>query len=461
MEEWILNECLSTDFGDLRLSKRYYIILKDFSTMPMQSIPSSCGGWTETTGAYRFLHNPSVTPERIFSEHIVSTRNRIKNVDTILLIQDSTSIDYTGNRISDKVGHLENSNHRGLILHSTIAVTPDYVNLGNFDFDMWTRDINDIGKKSKRKQLPIEEKESYYWLKSYQASNQLAQEISDTRVISIGDREYDIYEVFEAATAPDSRAHLITRAAQDRRVALSNAETSLLWQTLESSKELGTKEILVPKTKAHEARESVLSIRAERITLKAPYRKGKKLKDLQLSAVLAVETNPPSETDKVEWLLLTTLEINNLNDALEIVEYYSIRWQIEMYFKILKSGCDIEKLQLETIESIENAIAIYMIVAWRIQYILMLNRQCPDLPADVIFSESEWKAMYIIKEKPFPEVVPSLQEVVLFISMQGGFLNRKGDKGPGVKTFWTGLIKLAHYSMIYEKIVKRKDVYNC
>jgi hypothetical protein len=460
MEQWISEECAFVEFGDKRLNERYTIMLENLYSAPDGSIPSSCGGWTETMGAYRFLHNPKVTPNKIMDGHIKGTKERLKELNTLLLIQDTSSIDYTGSRSSDNLGHLEDSRHRGLFVHPTIAVTTDRINLGLIDFDIWTRDLETIGKKSSRKQKPIEEKESYRWLKSYKSANELAKQNPGKKIISIGDRESDIYESFEEATQEDSKAILLVRAAQNRRLAMEQEETRLLWPALEASEKLGEKEISIPATRNRPARNVILEIKAREVTIKSPYRKGKRLKDIKLWAVLVVESNPPSEKDKIEWLLLTTLQIRSLQDALDIVEYYSIRWQIEIYFRTLKGGCQIEELQLEDVESLENAIAIYMVIAWRIQYLLMLGRQCPDLPSDIVFSEPEWKVMFVVKEKPIPEMPPSLNEIIIMIASIGGYLGRKHDGPPGVQTFWTGLMKLWDYATVYEKMTMKKDVYN-
>ena len=179
---------------------------------------------------------------------------------------------------------------------------------------------------------------------------------------------------------------------------MGKEETSLLWSALESAEELGEKELIITQTKQQKERVTKLSVKVKDLILQAPYRKDKKLKDIKLNAILVVEKNPPSEEDKIEWLLLTTLEINNLEEALTIIDFYSCRWQIEMYFRILKGGCEIEKLQLEAVSAIEDAIAVYMVVSWRIQYLLMLGREFPNLPSNLLFSEDEWKAIYRVTE---------------------------------------------------------------
>jgi len=458
MEQWIEKECEASNFGDKRLSKRYKIIMECFSQSPQESIPASSRGWSETIAAYRFIHNPEVSFEKILAGHKQATLDRIESSGSsvILAIQDTTSIDMTNHRSSDNLGHIENGAHRGLFIHPTQAVTPDGVNLGLIDSMIWTRDVSTKGKKKDRKQKGIEEKESYRWLLSYQSSNRVAEQFPDKTIVSVGDRENDIYEVFASANAEVSKSKILIRASQNRKLAMEQEETKLLWSALETTEELGEKQLTLAQTKHHIARAAQLSVKVKEVTLKAPYRKATKLEDVTLNAILVEEKNAPNEADKIEWLLLTTISISSIEDALRIIDYYSCRWQIEMYFRVLKGGCEVEKLQLETVSSIENAIAVYMVVSWRIQYLLMLGRQCPDL----LFSKEELAAIYVAKKKPIPKTTPQLNEMIIMIATVGGYLNRKSDKPPGVKVFWTGLTKLANYAYMYEQMMLRNDVYN-
>jgi hypothetical protein len=460
MSQWINNECSTTNFGDKRLKERYISILEHQSGMPSESIPASCGGWSETIATYRFLNNDRVTYNNVLEGHHSASKERISRSDIVLAIQDTTSIDYTNHRSSEKLGHLESSNNRGIFLHPTLAVTPSRVNLGVISTEIWTRDLSTIGKKYQRKITTIEDKESNRWLNSYRETNKLALEIPDTKFINIGDRESDFYELFVLATQEDSKAQLIVRAGQNRNVALGNNETSHLWSVLEDCEELGIKTLPVIQTVHHQSRNAKLSLKARQITLKAPYRNGNKLPNLQIYAVLAVEKNPPDIEDRIEWLLLTTTEVSNLSEAFEILDYYTCRWQIEMYFRILKGGCKIEKLQLSEPDTVMNAIAVYMVISWRIQYLLMLGRACPNLPSDLLFSMDEIHSIFVARDEPIPDKPPILNYMITSISALGGYLNRKCDQEPGVKVFWIGLTKLANYAFMYNKMTNRKDVYN-
>lgn len=137
-------------------------------------------------------------------------------------------------------------------------------------------------------------------------------------------------------------------------------------------------------------------MRAGRVRLKPPYRKDERLPEVEINTVLVEEINPPDGEEPITWLLLTSLPVDTFEQACLVVEYYLCRWQIEIYFKVLKSGCKIEDRQLETSERIKPCIALYMIVAWRVLFVTMLGRECPDLPCTVLFEDDEWKSVYMI-----------------------------------------------------------------
>jgi hypothetical protein len=167
---------------------------------------------------------------------------------------------------------------------------------------------------------------------------------------------------------------------------------------------------------------------------------------VEITAILAIEPHPPAGEAPVEWLLLTNLPVNTPAQALEKLQWYLCRWQIEVFFRILRTGCRIEKLQLEKLERLEPALAFYMIVAWRVLFLTMLGRECPEMPCDVVFATAEWHAVYIVTErKPPPDTPPTLDRMVRMVAGLGGFLNRKCDRFPGPQTLWIGLQRAADF----------------
>jgi hypothetical protein len=187
------------------------------------------------------------------------------------------------------------------------------------------------------------------------------------------------------------------------------------------------------------------------VLLRAPYRPDKKLAPVEVTAILAREDNPPAGEDPIEWLLLTNLPVESLEDACEKVQWYLCRWQIEVFFRILKSGCKVEQLQLQTRERIEVALALYLIVAWRVLYLTRLGRVAPDLSCEVAFSPQEWKAVYLVsKREPPPSQPPRLLDMLVLVACLGGYLARTGDGPPGPKVIWIGLQRARDFVLALE-----------
>jgi hypothetical protein len=197
-----------------------------------------------------------------------------------------------------------------------------------------------------------------------------------------------------------------------------------------------------------EARTAVVVVRAARVTLRGPSRRGGKLADVEVNAVLVIEPNPPPGVEPIEWLLLTDLPIATAEAALGVIEYYTCRWQIEIFFRVLKSGCKVEESQLEKAEYFEPYVALNLIVGWRIMYVMMLGRGCPDVPCDVAFDDDEWQAVYAtVKKQPPPSQPPPMKELVGLVASLGGWLGRKCDGDPGPKAMWVGMQRMTDLAL--------------
>lgn len=459
LRSWIVEETKSANFGDKRLNKRYGNLLNSFVKAPNKSIPASCKGWNETLAAYRFFNHENVNESAILAPHQEATLERIREEKVILIPQDTTQIDFTGRQLSG-MGYLSKESMQGFFLHPCIAVTPERCCLGVVDVQTWTRDTLD--SKEKRKNKPIEEKESYRWIKGYQAANEVASAAPNTTIISISDREGDIYEALEKVPSEENKAFWLIRCNQDRLV--FNEETSefnlRLKTKVGSEQPLGQIEFQVPATIANSnssrryARGERLvkqEIRACTVFLRPTQRKGKKLKSIAINIVYCKEIEPPKNEPPIEWYLLTSYPLKDAEEAMEIVNWYLCRWVIETFFKVLKSGCKIEELQFETIKGMVNCVALYMIIAWRILYITMLGRNSPDIDCNIVFDESEWQAVYsVVKKKRPPKDPPKLGEMILMVAKLGGFLGRKSDGDPGSQVMWIGLQRMRDFTIAWE-----------
>ena len=225
----------------------------------------------------------------------------------------------------------------------------------------------------------------------------------------------------------------------------------LLREKVGQSPSLGQVEFDLAPARGRSPRRVVQSLRAARVLLRAPYRPDKKLAPVEVTAILAREDNPPAGEDPIEWLLLSNLPVESFEDAHEKVQWYLCRWQIEVFFRILKSGCKVEQLQLQSRERIEVALALYLIVAWRVLYLTRLGRTVPDLCCEVAFSAQEWQAVYLVskRQKP-PQQPPRLLEMLTLVACLGGYLARKGDGPPGPKTIWIGLQRTRDFVLALE-----------
>ncbi len=459
--DWAQTEMAGIDLGDVRLNNRTISVLKSLGDKPTVNIPGAFNGWDETKAAYRLFDNEKVTGDKILAPHGKATLERMKSESVILHIQDTTELDYSGQSEKSASGYLNSESRLGLYLHAMIVTTPERVCLGAAKIDLWRRDklknqMTAAEKKAHNK-LPIKEKESYRWIQGYQIACKTAEYFPEKRVVTIGDRESDIYELFLEAEnkARDGLPHSdwLIRATGDRAVDDDELENERIRNKVGNSPILGEIEFTIPPRDKKPARKVRQSVQAMRVTIHVPYHKAKKegYRAIAITAVFVKEIDPPDNVEPVEWLLLTNIELTDDLTAFQIIEWYLCRWDIEMYFKIFKSGCNVEKLQLDTMERMDACLSLYMVVAWRIFFITVLGRKCPDLPCDVVFHDFEWKSVYAINKKTAPpEKPPSLNEMITMVAKLGGFLARKSDGFPGSKVMWIGMQRMRDFALAWE-----------
>jgi hypothetical protein len=354
---------------------------------------------------------------------------------------------------SKGLGTLKETEKQEVFLHPTIAITPDRLCLGVIGADIWTRE-----EKSPRKERlhsPINEKESSRWLNGYQMACEVSGSVPETLIVNIAVRVGDIYEWFLETEeySPDTRSGWIIRAAQDRLLDTTDKKTKKIWKKLEKQPALGTVKFDMPASGNRKAREVEQTIRASHIILKAPYRPGYKFKNVKVNAVLERYENPPIGEEPIEWLLITSLPVDSLEAAVTVLEWYTCRWEIEIFFRVLKSGCQVEKLQLEKPERLEPCLAIYMIIAWRVLFITMFGRSYPELDCELIFDSKEWQAVHLVlNQTPLPLIPPSIGEIIPMIGRLGGHLGRKHDGPPGPKSIWIGLQRMRDFVLVLDAI---------
>ncbi len=326
-------------------------------------------------------------------------------------------------------------------------------------------DTKKLGNRGSRRKRSIEEKESYCWLKGYEAANAIALEARDTTIISIMDRGGDIYELLEKSPSELNKAYWLVRSGQDRKILINEGTSEQseqgLWEFVRKTEVIGEIEFQMPRGKIYDrkkekrlprqARKVKQEVRTCAVKIKAPQHKLRECKSVMVYVVHCSEVNPPSEKEKVEWLLLTSYPVETADTAIEVIHWYLCRWQIETFFKILKSGCTVEKLQFETLRATQNCIALYLIIAWRILYLTFLGRHCPEMDCSQLFEEEEWQSVYmIVTRKPPPSKPPSLNDMIRMIARLGGFLGRKSDGEPGPRVMWIGMQRMRDFTLAWE-----------
>jgi Transposase DNA-binding/Transposase Tn5 dimerisation domain len=453
---WAKEEMAAADFGDERLDARVTMLLSALGSRPNLSIPAACSGRAEMAAAYRFFNNAKVTFAKVIQPHIEGTWKRMAEQQVVLLVQDTSEIDLT--RPHQEVvgaGELDGS-RRGFLLHAMQAFTTEGTPLGL----AWAEILNRTEgvshataseKRQQRKQLPIEEKESLRWLTGLREARLLAQEMPCTQCICIADSEADIYELF-VEDCGERPVHWLIRACQDRALE-GNTQHHLRDQVL-AAPVLYEVELLIrgrqaktaaedrPRRQNRETRQAKVEVRAAKLTLRPPWRADGELPPITVNVVLAREANPPPGEPPVEWILVTTLPIDTPEQVRVVVEYYCVRWAIEVFFRTLKSGCRIERRRFEHVDRVLPCLAVCLIVAWRTLFVCRLGRECPDLDCEAIFEPSEWKAVWVaVHRKTPPQKAPRLSEMVHLIASLGGYIERPKSE-PGAQTVWIGMQRM-------------------
>lgn len=439
-KDWAEEEFGAADLGDKRLNARLVQLAGILGEKPQFSLPDASGEPATLKAAYRFFDNEQVTPEGLLRSHIEATYRRMASLKLVLAVQDTTYLDWTAHPDTEGLGPLTSASRQGLLAHSTLGFSEERVPLGVLAQQVWARDAETFAHLKDHKQRAIEEKESHKWLQSLAALEAARKACPETQFVSVGDREADIYDLFIAERS--AGIDLLVRAAENRRV---ETEEHYLWAAVEASPVVASAEVQVPPHNGQAGRTAHLAIRWREITLRPPRKRAKeKLPQVKVWAVWAVETDPPPNLPAVEWLLLTTVPVLNTPDALQRLAWYACRWGIEVWHKVLKSGCRIEARQLETAQRLKRCLTLYAVIAWRVLYATMLSRAVPEASCLALLNEPEWQALYcaIHHTTILPPVPPTLHQAVRWIAQLGGFLGRRRDGEPGPIVVWRGLQQL-------------------
>tara|TARA_Y100001951_G_scaffold55213_1_gene43813 strand:+ start:103 stop:1440 length:1338 start_codon:yes stop_codon:yes gene_type:complete len=427
-------------------------MLAALGNRPGKSLPTAFQDWSNTKAAYRFFSNENVSEDKILEGHFAATGLRFEATNgPILILQDTT--EFTFKRSApEKVGFTKISTGRkmkegrfqkhavcGLLMHASMAITPDGLPLGLTAAKFWSRSKFKGTAALKRKinptRVPIEEKESMRWLDNLRLSTELTG--APERCVHIGDRESDIYELY--CLAEELGTGFLVRSCVDRLAENGGTTIAKVMAEVQSS---GTHEVRFrdAQGKDHCA---VLSVKHATMTVRPPIGKQKKYRHQDLQIIHAEELNPPEGRVPVFWKLITNLPVTTHADAVHKLDWYALRWKIETFFRTLKTGCRIEELRLATADRLANCIALCCVVAWRVSWLTMLSREAPKASPDAVFTNTERSLL----ERATPErkrnMLRDLNFYIRAVARLGGYLDRTSDAPPGTTVIWRGLSRLA------------------
>ena len=449
-------EYRTLDLGDARRVERAKRVAASFLQAPEASIPRACYGPGEAKGAYRFLSSAEVAPQALRAAGAAATVERITGRRRVLAVQDKTNLDYTGLPATEGLGPLDTPQCRGLKVQTVLMLEESGVPLGVMDQQVWARD-EELGKRDTRRERSAQEKESWYWRRGFEAVQERVP--PGVEVIGIADRESDIY--FVLGMPRREWMHLLVRSAHDRGV--ESEEHRHLREAVTAAPVLGTYDLQVERTHRRQARRARLEVRAARVVLQPP-RRGKNGEGLGPVAVSAVQVRErgevPQGEKRLEWDLLATWPVETLEAARECARLYAQRWKVERLHYVLKSGCRIEELQLETADRLERALALYTFVAWRLLWLTYRAREAPASPCTEALEDDEWRVLLAMSGDRLVRGPPTLRDAVRRIAGFGGFQGRKGDGDPGVKALWHGWRRLMDFVLAAKALSAHRDVGN-
>ena len=431
-------------------------LIDGFSEAPSRSIPQVFGEWKDTKAAYRFFANKRVSHEVLVSAQRQDTAQRLRErgASIVLLVQDTTDFDFKHHPATKQMGPLENEYMYGFLAHSTLAVSPDGVPLGLWEQQVWARDPEETGQRHRRHERPYEDKESYKWVQGLPQTSHVDE---DVQWITVCDREAHIYDFLVEVGV--RQGDFIVRASKGRGFTPDREE---VFDVVADWPVQQRYTISLRRHPDRAPREATVELRFGTLTLARPQRSEAEPETLTLQVVEVREVDPPQDEEGIHWLLLTSLAVNTVEQARQIVRWYTFRWLVERFHYVLKSGCRLEERQLQTRPRLERLLGVFNLVAWRLLWLTYQTRQTPDVTCEVALSDDEWQVLYAYTHQTtdLPATPPTLYEATRWIAKLGGFLGRTGDGEPGVKVLWRGWMRLQDIIPVWRLFHLAEDMGN-
>jgi len=440
---WVQDEFQGAEFGDRRLFLRFLVVAEHLARQPQAPVNQASQGWSKTKAAYRFFDNDRVQAGIILHPHITQTRKRIRNQTApVFLIQDTTFLNYSHMSCVDDLGPIGQlaKNCMGLVMHTSLAVSIHGLPLGIVDQRIWARDKDQHGKTAQRKHRALADKESYRWIQALRRYHTLLPR--SPMMVTICDREGDIYDLF--LEAERLQAKFLIRAKYNRSLGHER-----LWRFMQQQTVATTYTVTVPEGEQNPRREAFLEVRYAPIPLRYPSDRprAKKLPDIPAYAVYIQELHAPPSVEPLEWMLVTNVAVASPKHALERIAWYMLRWHIEIFHRILKSGCKVEYARFEKNHRRIAYLTLKSVIAWKLLLLTHFHRISPTQPALTLMSPIECTALYAAIHDKFPkEISFTARQAIRWLGQLGGFLARKSDKEPGPTAVWRGWQRLQDFT---------------
>ncbi|MCX6857759.1 MAG: IS4 family transposase [Verrucomicrobia bacterium] len=450
---WSHKELQQLGGYDRRLVRRLAIMLEDWAAQPQASIPEGSRSKAAAKASYRLLSNPRLQARDIEQSHRAATWERMARHEWVLAVADTTSFNHTTHPDTEGIGPIGqgNGSAQGFFLHSVLAFSEQGVALGVLYAHTWAREMKAPSRRERlaqKNRKALDQRESHRWTAAYEgivAQQREAQAHAPAgklpRLVLVADRESDIYELFVSNITHDSHCAVLVRALHARRL---HEEGQIVWEHLEAQPELARIELVVPAQGTRKERRATLALRSARVKLGVPRDKARFFgasEPLELWAIEAVEINAPSGSEPLHWKLLSSIPCADAATVQRQLRWYARRWGIEVFHRTLKSGCQSEARRLGSLEKLERALSLDIIVAWRLMALRDAARQQPEAPASEWLEPAECEVLsaWATRKASASQRTPSIAEAVRWIARLGGYLDRKNDPPPGAQVIWRGL----------------------
>jgi Transposase DNA-binding len=450
-QQWLETEFAESPFVDERIRRRVKIFAKQMAEHIGQTVPLACQDWANTKAAYRLLSNSRVTEHQILAGHFVATSLRTRaEPGWLLVLHDTTEFSYKRDDPS-RIGILKkrrlppNASYQptfyttcGILLHSSLAVNTAGTPLGICAAKFWTRDhfkgTNALKRKVNPTRIPIDQKESMRWVENLGSATQQLGE--PERCVHIGDRESDIYELFCAARGAST--HFVFRTCVDRLCDTGQR----IGEEMKRCEPLGIHRLRI-NTADGKTREAKLLLTAKQFTVLPPQGKQQKYAPIEATVLHAIEQDPPEGEEAIDWKLITDFPVTTLEEGIEKLEWYSMRWKIEVFHKVMKSGCRSEESRLRTAQRLTNLLALFCIIAWRVFWLTMVQRAESSTDLSDVFTPEEMILLdHLVNDRIADAGKSALTRYMIKLARLGDYLARKRDGPPGCIVTWRGLYRL-------------------